>query len=85
MEIKDENGNIVRSVRQIASDTKVRIVNETGDINDTQVFIDGKPMPNVLSIEINKIDVDTYCPFVTAKIEFLGVKLDMVTKHGQTR
>ena len=61
---------------ELANRCKVRIVNETGVGYDTKVFIDDKLMPNVLSVEIGKQDFDT--DFVTAKIEFLGVKIDMV-------
>ena len=42
---------------------------------------DDKLMQNVLSVEIGKQDFDT--DFVTAKIEFLGVKIDMVAKKDE--
>lgn len=65
-----------KTMPEIANKTKVRIVNETGIGYYTKVYIDDKLMSNVLSIEIGKTDAET--DFVTAKIEFLGVKLDLV-------
>lgn len=65
-----------KTITEIASRTKVRIVNETGRGQDTKVYIDDKLMPNVISVELGKVDAET--DFVTAKIEFLGVKLDLV-------
>jgi hypothetical protein len=72
-----EQDNIqVRSVQEISNDTKVRIVNKTGASQDTMVFINDKLVGGVSSIEIGKIDENW--GFATAKIEFIGVKLDMV-------
>ena len=72
-----EQDNIqVRSVQEISNDTKVRIVNKTGASQDTMVFINDKLVGGVSSIEIGKIDENG--GFANAKIEFIGVKLDMV-------
>ena len=71
----------ILTMPELANKCKVRIVNETGVGYDTKVFIDDKLMPNVLSVEIGKQDCDT--DFVTAKIEFLGVKIDMVAKKDE--
>lgn len=75
------NNEKIKTMPEIANKCKVRIVNETGVGYDTKVFIDDKLMPNVLSVEIGKQDFNT--DFVTAKIEFLGVKIDMVAKKDE--
>lgn len=75
-----ETKNIL-TMPEVTNKCKVRIVNETGIGYDTKVFIDDKLMQNVLSVEIGKQDSNT--DFVTAKIEFLGVKIDMMAKKDE--
>lgn len=72
-----------RSIQEISKDTKVRIVNETGNSVDTMVFTNDVLMPNVSSIEIGKMDENW--GFATAKIEFIGVKVDIVLGEAELK
>ena len=75
----EENKNeFYPSAQDVARKTNVKIVNETGVIDDVRVYIDDKLMDNIVSVEISPMKANT--PFVTAKIEFLGVKLDILAE-----
>ena len=57
---------------------RIKIVNTTGKVLDTQVLFDGKSIPMVQSVKISEINTEP--AYVTATITFEGVELDIVAE-----